>query len=149
MLGGLIRRQGYLIPEQSGVLHYFCRDNAEVKRGNSSEKLSEKYDVEPDLCKSVTFIAASIYDNKILLEHDPSYLANLNGLSFVEREGLLKGNWKIRPVAGYYFKRSKIGQMLSAVPADIVRWVRACNLAATIIREDNDSTCTAGVFMWK
>ena len=140
---------GYPIPERSGVLRYFCRDNAEVKWGDSPEELSEKYGVKPELCKSVTFIASSIYDNKILLERDPSYLANLHGLSLVERERLLKGNWKIRPDAGYYFKRSKIGQMLSAVPADIVRWVRAWDLAATVSIEDEDSACTAGVLMGK
>ena len=97
---------GYPIPERSGVLRYFCRENAEVKWGDSPEELSKKYDVEPELCKSVTFIASSIYDNKILLERDPSYLANLHGLSLVERERLLKGNWKIKPVLGNLFKTS-------------------------------------------
>ena len=140
---------GYPIQERSGVLRYFCRDNAEVKWGDTPEELSEKYGVEPELCKSVTFIASSIYDNKILLERDPSYLANLHGLSLVERERLLKGNWKIRPAAGYYFKRSKIRQMLSVVPADIIRWVRAWDLAATVSIEDDDSACTAGVLMGK
>ncbi len=130
-------------------MRYFCRDNAEVKWGDSPEELSKKYGVDPELCKSVTFIASSIYDNKILLERDPSYLANLHGLSLVERERLLKGNWKIRPAAGYYFKRSKIRQMLSVVPADIVRWVRAWDLAATVNHEDKDSACTAGVLMGK
>ena len=48
-----------------------------------------------------------------------------------------------------YFKRSKIGQILSAIPVDIVRWVRAWDLAATVNREDNDSACTAGVLMGK
>ncbi len=140
---------GYPIPERSGVLRYFCRDNAEVKWGDSPEELSEKYGVEPELCKSVTFIASSVYDNKILLERDPSYLANLHGLSLVERERLLKGNWKIRPAAGYYFKRSKIRQMLSVIPSDIVHWVRAWDLAATVNHDDNDSACTAGVLMGK
>ena len=140
---------GYPIPERSGVLRYFCRDNAEVKWGDTPEELSEKYGVQPELCKSVTFIASSVYDNKILLERDPSYLANLHGLSLVERERLLKGNWKIRPAAGYYFKRSKVRQMLSVIPADIVRWVRAWDLAATVSIEDEDSACTAGVLMGK
>lgn len=71
---------GYPIPERSGVLRYFCRENVEVKWGDSPEELSEKYGVEPELCKSVTFIASSVYDNKILLERDPSYLANLRKL---------------------------------------------------------------------
>ncbi len=137
---------GYPIPERSGIQRYFCRDNAEVRWGDSPSELAEKYNVEPSFCKSVTFIASSIYDNKILLEHDKGYLANLNGLNLVERERLLKGNWKIRPSAGSYFKRSKIGQILSAIPTDVIKWVRAWDLAAT---ESIEGACTAGVLMGK
>ena len=39
--------------------------------------------------------------------------------------------------------------MLSVIPADIVRWVRAWDLAATVNLEDNDGACTAGVLMGK
>ena len=140
---------GYPIPERSGVLRYFCRDNAEVRWGESRDELAEKYGVEPELCKSVTFIASSIYDNKILLDRDPSYLANLHGLSIVERERLLKGNWKIRPEAGFYFNRSKIGQMLKAVPNDVIQFVRAWDLAATEAHENINSAYTAGVLLGK
>ena len=97
---------GYPIPERSGVLRYFCRNNGKLMWGDNPNELAAKYDVEPSLCKSVTFIASSIYDNKILLDRDPSYLANLNGLNFVERERLLKGNWKIRPADGNLFRQS-------------------------------------------
>ena len=97
----------------------------------------------------MTFIASNIYDNKILLERNPSYLANLHGLGIVEKERLLRGNWKIRPAAGFYFKRSKVGEMLNAVPTDVVRWVRAWDLAATIPSENKESACTAGVLMGK
>ena len=140
---------GYPIPERSGVLRYFCRDNAKVKWGDNPEELAKECGIEQKFCKSVTFIASSIYDNKILLDRDPSYLANLHGLGLVERERLLKGNWKIRPAAGFYFKRSKVGEILPAIPADVVRWVRAWDLAATVESEDKDSACTAGVLMGK
>ena len=64
-----------------------------------------------ELAKSVTFIPASVYDNKILLEKNPEYLANLMALPPVERARLLGdskrgGNWKIKPEAGKLYNRS-------------------------------------------
>jgi predicted phage terminase large subunit-like protein len=54
----------------------------------------------------LTFIPASVYDNKILLKKDPDYLANLMSLTLIDMERLLKGNWKIRPEAGKVFDRA-------------------------------------------
>lgn len=138
---------GYPMPERSGVLRYFCRVEGAVKWGNRPEELAKKYGVDPDLCKSVTFIASSVYDNKILLENDPNYLANLHGLSLVERERLLNGNWKIRPSAGLYFKAEQT-RIVKSVPDKLVSVVRAWDLAATEINlENKDPDRTAGVLM--
>lgn len=138
---------GYPIAERSGVLRYFCRIEGEIKWADSKLELAELYGVEPSLCKSVTFIASSVYDNKILLENDPSYLANLHGLSLVERERLLNGNWKIRPAAGLYFKAEQT-RIVKTVPARIVAVARAWDLAATEITSDNKNPDrTAGVLM--
>ena len=52
--------------------------------------------------KSVTFIPASIDDNKILMQKDPGYKANLNALPKFDRERLLGGNWKERPETGEF-----------------------------------------------
>lgn len=49
----------------------------------------------PD-AKSLTFIGASVYDNKIMLETNPDYLANLKAQNPVERARLLDGNWNVR-----------------------------------------------------
>lgn len=49
----------------------------------------------PD-AKSLTFIRASVYDNKILLRTNPEYLANLKAQTPVERARLLDGNWNIK-----------------------------------------------------
>ena len=123
---------GYPILERSGVLRYFCRVDGEIKWGNSKAELAEVYEIAPDLCKSVTFIASSVYDNKILLKNDPNYLANLHGLSLVERERLLNGNWKI----------------VKSIPESLVAVVRAWDLAATEINLKNkDPDRTAGVLM--
>jgi predicted phage terminase large subunit-like protein len=56
--------------------------------------------------KTVTFVAARIYDNKILLKENPEYLGNLMALDKVERERLLNGDWNILPDAGKVFDRS-------------------------------------------
>ena len=90
---------GYPIPERSGVIRYMIRVNDEIIWGDSIEELAQQgYD--PADVKSVTFIASTLQDNKILMKIDPGYLANLKALPTVERERLLFGNWKIKAAAG-------------------------------------------------
>jgi predicted phage terminase large subunit-like protein len=57
------------------------------------------------LIKSVTFIFASIYDNKKLIEANPEYLGSLLSLGLVERKRLLEGDWDVLPEAGKVFNR--------------------------------------------
>jgi predicted phage terminase large subunit-like protein len=95
----------------------------------------------------VTFISSSVYDNKALLNANPQYLSSLKALSLVNKERLLKGNWKIRPAAGLYFKREQT-RIVSKVPERIVAVARAWDLAATEITTENKSPDkTAGVLM--
>ncbi len=49
----------------------------------------------PD-ARSVTFVRASVYDNKILLAKDPGYLSNLKALPAVDRARLLDGDWDVK-----------------------------------------------------
>ena len=140
---------GYPIPERTGVLRYFYRVDGEIKWADTKEELVEKYKANPRLCKSVTFISSSVYDNTALMNKNPEYLASLNALSIVERERLLKGNWKIRPAAGLYFGREQI-TIVDSVPDKIVAMVRSYDLAATAITFDNkDPDRTASVLMAK
>lgn len=88
--------------------------------------------------KSVSFISAKLSDNKAMMKHDPGYMGALRAMSEFDQEQLLNGNWKIRRSAGHYFKRSKIGQMFHATPTDVVRWVRAWDLAATSPEEADE-----------
>ena len=92
---------------------------------------------------------SSVYDNQELLKIDPGYLANLKALSLIQRERLLKGNWKIRAAAGLFFKRTQIGDKLSIIPQDVVQWVRCWDLAATEKTEKGDPAYTAGVLIGK
>ena len=142
---------GYAIPERLGVLRYFYRIEGELIWGDSIKELSEKCkNVEgfsPDLCKSVTFIASSVFDNEALLRIDPGYLANLHGLPLVEKERLLMGNWKIRPAAGLYFKHSQT-RIVKEVPDKVEVVCRAWDLAATEATHENKSPDrTAGCLM--
>ena len=59
-----------------------------------------------NVIKTVTFVAARIHDNQILLRDNPEYLGNLMALPLVERERLLNGDWDILPDAGKVFDRA-------------------------------------------
>lgn len=138
---------GYPIADRSGTIRYMARINDEIIWADERGQLTEK-GVDSGDIKSVTFIASTIHDNKILLQNDPAYLANLKALPLVERERLLKGNWKIKPAAGLMFKRTKVN-MLEALPTDVVLWARGWDLAATSEDEDGDPAYTAGVLIGK
>lgn len=127
---------GYAIPERSGVIRYFCRIDGKILWAGSREECAEQYGIAPELCKSMTFISSSIFDNQKLLAADPGYLATLNALSMVEKERLLSGNWKIRPAAGLYFQRHMF-RIVHEIPDRIADIVRAWDLAATAITPEN------------
>lgn len=144
---------GYPIPERSGKLRWMLRRQDAIYWADTREELWERFNLKTDEekaePKTVTFIASTIYDNKILLDRNPQYLANLKAMATVERERLLNGNWKIKPAAGLFFKRTQLGSVLQTVPADVERWVRAWDLAATSEDEGGDPAYTAGVLMGK
>ena len=139
---------GYPIPERSGKIRYMVRINDELLWGDTKQEVIEKGADEEEI-KSVTFIASTLQDNQILMKHNPGYLANLKALPLVERERLLYGNWKIKPAAGLFFKRSQVGAFLEAVPDDVISWARGWDLAATSEDEDGDPAYTAGVLIGK
>ena len=95
---------GYPIPERSGVIRWFIRIEEVLHWADTREELWERFNLttqtERDKPKSVTFIAASVYDNKLLLEKDPGYLANLEAMALVERERLRTATGKSRPPPG-------------------------------------------------
>ena len=88
-------------------------------------------------------MASTVFDNKILLQKDPNYLANLKALPRFEREQLLQGNWNIRPSAGVFFQRSYF-EVLPVLPRDLT-FVRYWDRAATKKTETNDPDYTVGV----
>ena len=146
---------GYPIPDRSGKVRWMVRLNETIywfdSREDAVEAAVENGMGEQEAAtmpKSVTFIASTLQDNKILMKNDPGYLANLQALALVERERLLKGNWKIKPAAGLMFKRTKVN-MLENLPTDIILWARGWDLAATSEDENGDPAYTAGVLIGK
>lgn len=140
---------GYPIKERSGVIRYMARIDNEIIFADTAEELTSKYGAEC-MPKSITFIPASLYDNKILMEANPEYLANLKGLSKVERERLLYGNWKIRASAGNNFRREWVQMIdIEELPPKL-RLVRGWDLAGTpVTPESPDPDYTVSVLMGK
>lgn len=124
-------------PARSGEVRYFVRVGGTIEWVPVGEK-------HPD-AKSVTFVASSIYDNKIFLKSNPEYLLNLKSLPLVERQRLLYGDWTIRP-SGNKFKRHWF-EMVDAVPARMERTVRFWDLAATEPKPGKDPDYTVGLKM--
>lgn len=93
----------YPNPAKSGEIRWFMRVSGKVVW------LEEKPKREPCECrnqecencfppeKSVTFIRAKVYDNKILLEKNPEYVTNLKALGDTDRRQLLDGDWDVTP----------------------------------------------------
>lgn len=130
-----IGEDGLPIQERAGKLRWFLR-------AEGSEELEwgdKKF--HPD-ARSVTFIPAKLEDNKIFMQKDPTYLASLKALPYIDRMRLLYGNWNIRASAGVYFKRHHF-EIVDAIPAN-TRVVRYWDRAAS---EEKTADWTAGVKM--
>jgi predicted phage terminase large subunit-like protein len=139
---------GFPIKERSGVIRWFIRQSGEIIWANSKDDLQRKYPgCHP---KSFTFIPSSVFDNKILLDQDPGYLANLNALLDYEQKRLMGGNWFARPTAGEIFKRQyfEILDPVEIPPAQVE--VRFWDRAATNPSELNpDPDWSAGIKLRK
>jgi predicted phage terminase large subunit-like protein len=133
------QKTGLPIKERAGVVRWLVRDGErnfwfdtqKQAADFAAERFAElMHELEPEqFVKSVTFIPADVFDNPALLRNDPGYLANLLALPLVERERLLKGNWKVRATAGKVFNRDWF-EIVDAMPQGGID-VRFFDLAAT------------------
>lgn len=124
----------YPDPARCGELRAFVRDGGQiiwVPRGT------------PD-AKTVTFVRASVYDNRKLLERDPGYIANLKALPLVDRQRLLGGDWNVVE-GGTMFQREWF-EIVSAAPVGL-RLVRWWDLAASEVKPGTDPDWTAGALV--
>lgn len=146
-----ISPDGYANMERAGKLRYFIRKNETLVWGDTREELIR--DNPGFLPKSVTFIPSTIYDNQILMDKDPDYLANLMAQSTIDRERLLGdpirgGNWKIKPSAGNIFNKEWY-EIVNDVPKGGIE-CRYWDFAATektYAKKKNDPDFTASVLM--
>lgn len=145
-----IGEDGYPIKSRSGVLRYFVRRDDEIVWADTKEELYQKFGRGPEVQpKSVTFIASTIHDNKILMGKDPTYMANLLSLSRVERLRLLGGNWNVRAAAGMMFQRQWF-RLVDAVRPGWTQSIRFWDRAATKPSETNkDPDWTRGIKVYK
>lgn len=128
-----IGEDGFPNLERAGKVRCFVRINDELIWADTKQELIDCFpelDLTENDVMSVTFIPATIYDNKELLRRDPGYLAKLRALPRVERERLLGGNWDARAKAGAVFARTDF-DIVPAAPIDYSRRCRAWDFAAT------------------
>ncbi|WP_020184536.1 terminase family protein [Methylopila sp. 73B] len=121
---------GLPIPERSGVIRWFVVINDTLRWADSRRALVEEYgeDAEP---KSLTFISSKLTDNKILMEADPGYLANLKAQTEEQQQRLLHGNWKFKAEGGLV-KRKHLRHLKPGEPRpDMVRIVVAIDPSVT------------------
>lgn len=143
-----IGEDGYPIPERSGKLRWFIRQDDALIWADTKEELIQQYGSQ-QLPKSFTFIPSKVHDNKILMEKDPSYLSNLMALSRVERMRLLEGNWNVRASAGSMFRKEWF-TVVDAIPSGWNKVCRYWDRAATKPSETNpDPDWTRGLLMYK
>jgi Terminase large subunit, T4likevirus-type, N-terminal len=69
--------------------------------------------------KSITFIRASVYDNRALLERDPGYIGRLMNLDEVEKQRLLHGDWDARPE---HIVLDRFDESVHVVPPREIPW---------------------------
>lgn len=134
---------GYPLAERAGVLRWFVRVDGVIVWADSAQELRAAHPAQ--MPKSVTFIPAKLEDNVILEQIDPGYRGNLMALPVVERERLLGGNWKVRPMAGLVFDRANF-EIVDALPADVEE-VRYWDKAGTTESENPGAAFSAGVRM--
>lgn len=145
-----IGEDGYPIPERAGKVRWFVRINGVIHWANSEEELYKVFGKTDDVMPtSVSFIPSKLENNQILMKKDPSYRARLLSLPKVEQARLLGGNWKIKMVAGEFFKREWF-PIVDAVPGGWTQVIRFWDRAATKVSpEKPDPDWTRGLLLYK
>lgn len=144
-----IGEDGLPIKERSGKIRWFLKRDEVINWADSREELVKEFACEPTDPKSFTFIPSRIYDNQILLQKDPGYLANLKALSRVDRLRLLEGNWNVRVTAGSMFRREWY-EVIDTIPSGFIAVVRYWDRAATKPSDTNkDPDWTRGLKLYK
>lgn len=136
-----IGEDGYAIPERSGVVRWFVRDEEDDHLhwfDSEAEAVDELGGVEP---MSFTFIVSSLDDNPALKRADQTYERRLRGMMRADRMRLLGekdaasgrdrgGNWHDHAESGGFFDRKDF-VIVDAPPSPIVATVRGWDRGAS------------------
>ena len=92
MIEWYLDEQGYPDPAKDGIVRWFIRKNGEFIWRDTEEEIYRDFGTGKSIRPvSFTFISANIYDNPIIIETNPDYLAMLEGLNEVDKARLLHG----------------------------------------------------------
>lgn len=131
-------------PEKCGVTRYFTMRDNEFVWGNSEQEVKDQVPGCSPL--SFTFINANVYDNPVLMERQPEYVAWLEGQDRETKEALLYGNWYVTKTFDGYFKRAWVPVVQD--PPFVGKRCRGFDLAGSVVDEVNkDPDYTATVLM--
>jgi predicted phage terminase large subunit-like protein len=138
------------IPKQelSGVERYYAVYSGSTVTADTKEELIELYG---EGCKpqTYTYICATVADNPIMRQINPTYVTRLENLKRTERERLYLGSWHAKQDTAGYFKREWVEE-LDAPPSDTIAHVRGMDLAASLASESYPNPdWTASVLMSK
>lgn len=143
----LIEGTGLPDPDKCGVLRYFTMQDSVLIWGDTPEEVQEKVPGSKPL--SFTFISAVVYDNPVLMERQPDYVAWLEGLKRTEKARLLYGDWDAVEEASSYWK-SEWCDKVAYPDGRAVKRVRSWDIAVALPSDVYPNPdWTAGVLMSK
>lgn len=136
---------GYARPERAGVARwmYVVNDLPVFYPTRAAAEAGQPKLAAEDRPLSVAFIPSSLDDTPQLA--GTGYKGKLLAQTEVERERLLKGNWKITAADGVF--KPHWFKVVDAAPAGLTPGVRFWDLAATEAAVGTDPDYTAGVHM--
>ena len=129
-------------PDRCGVMRYFTMRDNEMVWGDTAQEVKDK--VQGCSPLSFTFINANVYDNPVLMERQPEYVAWLEGQDRETKEALLYGNWYVTKQQENYFRRAWC-RLVQDVPT-YGNSARAFDLAGSLkdeVNKDPDYSATA------
>lgn len=135
-------------PELSGIERYYAVYGGSTVTADTKEELIGLYG-EGCRPQTYTYISATVADNPIMRQLNPSYVTRLENLKRTERERLYLGSWHAKQDTAGYFKREWVEE-IDVAPDDVVMRVRGMDLAASLASESYpDPDWTASVLMSK
>lgn len=133
--------EGFPILEYSGRTRYYLIVLGDLHTDWDYDALYNKFyepskpDDEQKRPQTYTYIPATLTDNKVLMEMDPEYKANLDSMPEKKRKQLLLGCWAKDEDSGLYFNRKWLHKA-THVPIGS-KYARGWDTASEVPNENN------------